>query len=124
MAKGPPFEQRVRLAAALAIRLNSLLPPEVSVVADPDASVGVWSDGWWGGIDLAEVDYDSIESLAEYALCSLQDNVAHAVNGAWPPVGAPRLNLPWVRRDGALVRLGFNGGIQLEPIPVVELGVE
>jgi hypothetical protein len=95
VAKGPPFEQRVPLAAALANRLNSLLPPEVRVVADPDASMGVWSEGWWGGIDLAMVDYESIESLAEYALSSLQDNVAHAVNGAWPPVGALRLNLPW-----------------------------
>jgi hypothetical protein len=67
------------------------------------------------------VDYDSLESLAEYALWSLQDNVAHAVNGAWPPVGASRLNLPWVRYEGNLLRLGFDGGIELKPISLAEL---
>jgi hypothetical protein len=35
-----------------------------------------------------------VDSLAEYAMWSLQDDVAHAIIGAWPPVGAPRLNLP------------------------------
>jgi hypothetical protein len=68
--------------------------------------------------------YDSVESLAEYALSSLQDDVAHAVNGAWPPVGAPRLNLPWVRREGDSLRLGFNGGIEVEPIELTDLGLE
>jgi len=83
--------------------------------------MGVWNEGWWGGIGVAEVDYDSIESLAEWALWSLQDDVAHALNGAWPPVGAPRLNLPWVRREGDLLKLGFDSGIELEPIRLSDL---
>jgi hypothetical protein len=91
------------------------------VITGPDASLGVWQDGWWGGIDIGPVDYDSVEELAEYALSSVQDNVAHAVNGAWPPVGAPRLNLPWVLREGELLRLGFDGDIELEPIAIAAL---
>ncbi len=58
----------MRLAEELASRLNTLLPPPVRVIAGPDASLGVWQDGWWGGIDIGPVDYDSVEELAEYAL--------------------------------------------------------
>jgi hypothetical protein len=35
-------------------------------------------------------------------------------------VGAQRLNLPWADREGDL-RLGFDGGIELEPIAVSDL---
>jgi hypothetical protein len=116
---------RERLARELASRLNTLLPDRVRVIAGPGGLLGVdEADGSpWGGISLSEVDYETIEDLAEYALWSLQDDVAHAVNGAWPPVGAARLNLPWVKPEGECLRMGFDGGIELEPILLRDLEV-
>jgi hypothetical protein len=126
MTGRPPAHVRERLAEELATRLDTLLPESLRLFAGPGARLALeGEDGTWGGTDMDAVDaYDTVDSLAEYAMWSLQDDVAHAITGGWPPVGAPRLNLPWVKREGDLLRLGFDGGIELEPIALTDLGLE
>jgi hypothetical protein len=104
------------LANELARRLQPLVPNRIRLIPRPDG-ITVYEDGGgpWGGIILVGLDRDRLD-LVEHGLSSIQDDIVHALNGAWPPVGAPRLYLPWVRKEGGVLRLGFENGLELEPL--------
>jgi hypothetical protein len=111
------------LAYEIARRLQPLAPERIRLLPRSDGiTVYETGSGPWGGVSLHNLDLD-FEDEVEHVLSSLQDDVVHAVNGAWPPVGAPRLPHPWVRREGSVLRLGFEDGPELEPIPLDELGL-
>jgi hypothetical protein len=104
------------LASELAKRLQPLVPEKIQFLPRSDG-ITVYEEGSgpWGGVILVGLDRDRLD-LVEHALSSLQDDIVHALNAAWPPVGAPRLYLPWLKREGDLLRLGFENGIELEPL--------
>jgi hypothetical protein len=78
------------------------------------------ADGWWGdmGVDFDESwAGDELEARLQVYLDSIQDTVAHIVNGAWPNLENGELPPAWVRVSATTIEFGF-GSVECAPIPL------
>lgn len=126
----------VPLAVALARRLASLLPDEVSILvqregglafSDETGQVRATTDlrgvesGLWAGQGPRRQD---LELAVEGILFDIQDTVVTEFRRIWPyQDDSERLLDPWARVEGAMLLLGYGPKLELEPIPLAELNL-
>jgi hypothetical protein len=122
----------VVLAEALIGRLNPLLPPDFYFHWSDRGHILVFvkrvenGSDIRGGVHVDVLRHGSVDAAVEWALSSLQEQIATATGGAWP-IEASRRTRPWVKREGDELRLGFGSGfrrkrgIELQPIALSDL---
>jgi hypothetical protein len=120
-------------AAAIAARLDTVVPESISVRAEGSV-VGVYDPSWWGGSSAADIldeeDGRSIVELVETAahgiLNSTQDVVMESTREQWPlrEAGA-RAADPGARVVGEHLHLWFGDEaapvLRLQPIDLTEV---
>ena len=132
-----PKVDEERLAAALADRLNRLLPTGTRVEAVGSTLTTYGSDGRYAiynptdllptPLDSAYEDYlsdpwPSVEYWVYAVLDGVQDDAAHATRGvAWPPSSSTQaLLMAWAEVRGRELHLGY-GDTEVPPIPIDEI---
>jgi len=116
-----------RLAEEVARRLNDVLPQGVRVHVPPATSnFAIYSgDDYCGtqglGLNSATRSPAEVAEQLEVALGGIQDAVVHAVNGAWPDLGAGGLPECWAAVADDELRFGFGQAVVLPPIPLALL---
>jgi hypothetical protein len=109
-----------RFAAALATRLDSVVPPGLSVRARGFV-VGVCDPQWWGGSAIADIVaiedgrsiVERVETAAQAILSGIQDEVMETTKEQWP-VGSTGVGNPEVRVIGDELRMWF--GDESKPV--------
>src|SRR6266496_3412813 len=119
-----------RLAEEVARRLNDVLPQGVRVHVPPATSnFAIYSgDDYCGtqglGLNSATRSPAEVAEQLEVALGGIQDAVVHAVNGAWPDLGAGGLPECWAAVADDELRFGVraSGRLAADPARPVTAG--
>ena len=123
-----------RLAAALAKRLDSIVPPPFRVraegnelIVDHPTGWGLWMPLEW--IEAANEDRGAGELaqlIAGNALDSVQDAVCESSREPWPELTRRVMALPGTRRDDSYIYLWYGPSersavISMDPLPLATL---
>jgi hypothetical protein len=125
-----PSPASIQLAAALAARLNAVVPHPFRVRAEDDRVALYHGDAFDSSIGLAAVldqevdpraaagERDSFAWFAamvsESVLSSVQDGVSEATAEPWPPLSHSRMAYPGARTDGKVVYLWYGPDYERE----------
>jgi hypothetical protein len=103
-----------RIAAALAQRLDPVVPPPLRVVARAEFVDVLHGDDYWDGSStsfIEDLDDQTMlrrsETVAESVLSGVQDAVAHALCLPWPRGSVGEMALPFAQIAEASIDLGF-----------------
>jgi len=104
-----------RIAAALAQRLDLVVPPPLRVVARAEFVDVLHGDDYWDGSSASVIVEDSddrtvlqrAETVANAVLSGVQDAVAHALHLPWPRATGGEMALPFTHVAESAVQLGF-----------------
>ena len=122
-----------RFAAAVADRLNAVVPRGLSVRAE-GTTVSLYAPSWWPGSSAAEIVTDDddrsivdrAETAARTILNAMQDVVMESTREQWPrPTGAVNAPYPDARVVAEHLQMWFGEEaapvLRLEPIDLKEL---
>jgi hypothetical protein len=104
-----------RIAAALAERLDPVVPPPLRVVARAEFVDVLQGDDYWDGSSASVIvedlddrtDLERAETVANAVLSGVQDAVAHAIHLPWPRAAEANMALPFTRVAESSIELGF-----------------
>jgi hypothetical protein len=124
-----------KLAAALAQRLNDIVPAPFRLSAE-DGEVHIYIadelDSWLLTAPVVEDESrdlaERLETAAESVLSALQDSVSEHTRSPWPSTDGRTMALPGVRWDGKSIHLWFGRDeaaavVRMPPISITEISV-